>query len=102
MTQQEPCKDCGSRDTCKEVYRQVGHSPSPPATKPVIVAFGIPLVVFIAGFAATERWLSAVTAWSTGLAAGIGLGLAAASVWIGKAWLGRSSHDKDDRSIRTG
>jgi len=105
MTQQEPCKDCGSRETCKEVYRQVGHSPAPPATRPVIVAFGIPLMVFIACFAAAERALWTVTAhaaWATGLAAGIGLALAALAVAIGRAWLGRSHKGKDDRSIRTG
>ena len=105
MTQQEPCKDCGSRDTCKEVYRQVGHSPAPPATKPVIVAFLIPLLVFIASFAAAERFLWAVTAhaaWATGLAAGIGLALAAVAVAIGKVWMGRSSHGKDGRSMGTG
>jgi len=33
----------------------VGHSSAPPATRPVIVAFLIPLMVFIASFAAAEK-----------------------------------------------
>lgn len=105
MTHTEPCKDCGSRDTCKEVYRQVGHSPAPPATRQVAVAFAIPLLVFIAGFAAAERALWTMTAhapWATWLAAGIGLVLAVVAVAIGRVWLGRADKDKDERPIRAG
>ncbi len=102
MTQQEPCKDCGRRETCKEVYRQVGHSQASPATRPVIVAFLIPLLVFITGFAAAERVLWTMTAWATWIGAGIGLGLAVLAVAIGRAWLGRSDQGKDDRSVKAG
>jgi len=104
MSQPDPCKECRSRDTCRQVVRKIGHSPGPPVTRQVVVAFGIPLLVFIDGFAAAEgalRNMTAHGAWATWLAAGIGLGLAALAVAVGRAWL-RRQKDKDERSIRTG
>jgi len=58
MGEQKFCKDCDQRNKCQEVYRQMGKAQGPSVVFKVIVAFLLPLIVFIASLAAFEKILS--------------------------------------------
>jgi len=58
--EEKNCQGCGFRHTCEEVYRRLGHSSSGPVTLKVILAFLLPLVVFIASITFFERIFSRV------------------------------------------
>lgn len=51
MNQQEFCQDCSHKHDCRHIYRQLGHSSCPSVAIKVIVAFLLPLVVFIVSLA---------------------------------------------------
>jgi hypothetical protein len=51
MKQQDFCQDCHYKHDCREIYRQLGHSSCPSVVRKVIVAFLLPLVVFIISLA---------------------------------------------------
>lgn len=50
------CSRCGHKETCREVYGKLGRHEGPNVTWGVIVAFLLPIVVFIASSAAFQ-WL---------------------------------------------
>ena len=47
MPEDSKCQGCPERQSCKEVYEQLGQSESPPVTLNVFIAFVLPLVIFI-------------------------------------------------------
>ncbi len=51
MKQQEFCQDCHYKHDCRQIYRQLGHASGPSIVRKVIVAFLLPLVVFIISLA---------------------------------------------------
>jgi len=51
MDQQEFCQDCSHKHDCRHIYRQLGHSSCPSVALKVVVAFLLPLVVFIVSLA---------------------------------------------------
>ena len=51
MNQQEFCQDCRHNHDCRQIYRQLGHSSCPSVALKVIIAFLLPLVVFIISLA---------------------------------------------------
>ena len=57
MTQQKLCQDCNQRHKCQEVYQQLGKAQGPSVVSNVVVAFLLPVVVFIAALAAFEEIL---------------------------------------------
>ena len=60
MTQQELCQQCSQRRDCGQVYEQLGRIEGPSVAKKVVLAFLLPLVVFMASLAVFERVLSPV------------------------------------------
>jgi hypothetical protein len=57
--EEKNCQGCGFRQTCEQVYRRLGSSSSSgPVTLKVVLAFLLPLIVFIASIAFFERILS--------------------------------------------
>ena len=60
MEQQEFCQDCHQKHDCQEVYRRLGNSENPPVFLKVVVAFLLPMVVFIVSLAIFEK----VLAWA--------------------------------------
>lgn len=52
MPEDNKCQSCPERQSCKEVYRQLGQSEGPPVTLNVVIAFVLPLVIFITCLAA--------------------------------------------------
>ncbi len=47
MTQQEFCRDCDQENQCQEAYRRLGDTKSPSVALKAVVAFLLPLIVFI-------------------------------------------------------
>jgi hypothetical protein len=47
MNQQKICSHCGQRQTCQDVYRKLGNIKGPSVVLKVIIAFLLPLVIFI-------------------------------------------------------
>ena len=60
MTQQELCQQCNQRHNCGQVYERLGKTEGPSVVKKVVLAFLLPLVVFVASLAVFERVLLAV------------------------------------------
>lgn len=75
MTRQEFCHTCQQKKDCRKVYEQLGRGQGPSITAKVILAFLLPLVVFILALAAFERILAGAIGES-GLLTGISLLLA--------------------------
>jgi len=55
MVQEKFCEGCDQNDRCREIFRKLGAVKGPSFTLKVIVAFLLPLVVFIASLAVFER-----------------------------------------------
>ena len=60
MAQQKFCQECNQRHTCQDVYRQLGNTKSPSVVFKVVAAFLLPLMVFIAALATSEKILAKV------------------------------------------
>lgn len=58
--QQELCQQCNQRQDCGKVYEQLGNAEGLSIVKKVILAFLLPMVVFIASLAILERMFSEV------------------------------------------
>lgn len=61
MTQQELCQQCNQRQDCGQVYEQLGKIEGPSIVRKVVLAFLLPLVVFIVSLAVFERMFSGLT-----------------------------------------
>lgn len=55
MVSESFCKDCIQRHDCRSVYEQLGNATGPSVVLKVILAFLLPLVVFIVSLAVFER-----------------------------------------------
>lgn len=60
MAQQKFCQECNQRHNCREVYRQLGKAEGSSVAFKVVVAFLLPLVVFIAALAVSEKILAGI------------------------------------------
>ena len=58
MGLQELCQKCGQRQDCGKVYEQLGTSEHRSVVKEVVLAFLLPLAVFIISLAVFERAFS--------------------------------------------
>jgi len=58
MASQRFCQDCIQKHDCKRIYEQLGDSPGPSVALKVILAFLLPLMVFIVSLAVFERVLA--------------------------------------------
>jgi len=52
------CQDCIQKHDCKRIYEQLGNSPGPSVALKAILAFLLPLMVFIVSLAVFERVLA--------------------------------------------
>ena len=55
MEQQQFCQDCHQKHDCQEIYRKMGGSDCPPVFKKVLVAFLLPMLVFVVSLAIFDR-----------------------------------------------
>jgi uncharacterized protein YqhQ len=51
MAQQEFCQDCNQKRDCRKIYEQLGDTKGPSVVVKVIIAFLLPLVIFIVSLA---------------------------------------------------
>ena len=58
MVQQEICHNCRQKHDCQEVYRRLGNSTCPSVVTKTIVAFLLPLVVFIISLVVFDEFFS--------------------------------------------
>ncbi len=58
MAQEEFCQDCNQKHDCQKIYEQLGNVKSPSVVFKVIVAFLLPVVVFIVSLAVFEEVLA--------------------------------------------
>jgi len=74
MAQEKFCQDCNQKHNCREVYQQLSDTKSPSVAAGAVVAFLLPILVFIGSLAAFEAIL-ARTALSFVLALSVTVGL---------------------------
>jgi hypothetical protein len=60
MFQQKFCQECNQNRNCKEVYQQLGNTKNPSVVFKVVIAFLVPLVVFIAALAIFKAILAGI------------------------------------------
>ncbi|OHB61345.1 MAG: hypothetical protein A2168_06400 [Planctomycetes bacterium RBG_13_50_24] len=60
MALQRFCQDCIQKHDCKKIYEQLGDSSGPSIAIKAILAFLLPLMVFIVSLAVFERVLAGV------------------------------------------
>jgi len=60
MTNEQFCQSCGHLHDCQKVYQQLGHCKGPPVVRKVIIAFLLPIGVFIACLAVSGRVFACV------------------------------------------
>jgi len=60
MDEQKFCQECGQRHECQKVYQQLGNNKSPSVAFKVVIAFLLPLVVFITALIASGKILSGI------------------------------------------
>jgi len=58
MAPQRICQDCSQKHDCRRIYEQLGDSPGPSVALKAILAFLLPLMVFIVSLAVFERVLA--------------------------------------------
>ena len=58
MASQRICQDCIQKHDCQRVYEQLGDSSGPSVVLKAILAFLLPLIVFIISLAVFERVLA--------------------------------------------
>ena len=54
----DTCSGCGQKQTCRGAYEKMGHSDVPNVTLKVILAFVLPIGVFVLSLAGTTKWLA--------------------------------------------
>ena len=60
MASQKFCKDCIQKHDCRSIYEQLGNDSSPSVALKAVLAFLLPLMVFIVSLAVFERVLAGV------------------------------------------
>ena len=58
MYKQQFCESCNQKYRCQEAYQQLGKAKAPLTVPKVVVAFLLPIVVFIVSLATFERVLA--------------------------------------------
>ena len=75
------CQGCNQKDRCQEAYRQLGGVRGPAILGKVVLAFLLPLVVFIGSLAVFQR-VAAKAAVAKDVQTAFGLLLAAAATLV--------------------
>jgi len=55
MVQQESCQGCHQKDDCQKMYEQLTNAKGPSVAVKVVLAFLLPLVVFVVSLAVFEK-----------------------------------------------
>ena len=60
MTSDKNCSSCKDSHNCSAVYGQIGNAKGPSVAMKVVVAFLLPIIIFIITLAVSENWLKSV------------------------------------------
>ncbi len=98
-TENEFCSGCAQRHDCQSVYRAVGQAPGPNVVWKVIVAFLVPITVFVLSVAGFGIWLrEALACESLRTAATFGLSVLVTLAAVGLIrWVGGGGQGTCDR-----
>jgi hypothetical protein len=61
MDELKSCQECSQKHKCQEVYPQLGKSQGPPVAFKAVIAFLLPLLIFVFSLAVFEVILTGVT-----------------------------------------
>jgi hypothetical protein len=61
MDELKSCQECDQKHKCREVYQQLGKAQGPSVAFKAVVAFLLPILIFIASLAAFEGILARTT-----------------------------------------
>lgn len=70
MEELKSCQECNQKHNCREVYQKLGKAQGPSVAFKSVVAFLLPLLIFIASLAAFDEIMARITAikeWRTAL-----------------------------------
>lgn len=83
MVSQRFCQDCIQKHDCRSVYEKMGNASGPSVVHKAILAFLLPLIVFIVSLTVSERVLtSAINAEQVQMALSLLLALLATFICI--------------------
>jgi len=97
MVQQKLCQACNQRHDCKKLYEQLDKAKGPSVVSRVVVAFLLPMVVFIASLVVFDHILAKVMnteELQTVLSFLLALAVTAVCILIIKAISGKLSKNK--------
>jgi hypothetical protein len=79
MTQAKGCEGCSQAHDCKHIYERLGNVEGPSVVPKVLMAFVLPIGMFVVGLGLFERWLAHVVAqqYRTLCAAGLAFSVTA-------------------------
>lgn len=60
MTQDKNCDNCVHSDRCSEIYERLGRTKGPSVVSKVVLAFLLPIIIFIVTLAVCQLWLKSV------------------------------------------
>jgi hypothetical protein len=75
------CQSCNQKDNCQEAYRRLGSARGPSVVPKVVLAFLVPMLVFIVSLALFEKIL-AKAAMARHVQTAVGLAAALAATFI--------------------
>jgi hypothetical protein len=61
MAELKSCQECDQKRKCQDIYQQLGKTQGPSVAFKAVVAFLLPLLIFIASLAAVEGILARTT-----------------------------------------
>jgi hypothetical protein len=61
MAELKPCQECDQKHKCQDIYQQLGKAQGPSVAFKAVVAFLLPLLIFIVSLAVFERILARTT-----------------------------------------
>jgi uncharacterized protein YqhQ len=92
----ENCNNCPNSHRCSEVYEKIGNSNCKPVAKSVVIAFLLPIVVFIVSVAVCKELLAAIFSSeiiSSSVSLLLGLIITAGCVYVMRLFLVGSGRD---------
>jgi len=81
MAQEDFCSQCPQSRDCKAVYQQIGNSKGPSVVRIVLMAFLLPIAVFIAALAVSD-YMFALAIAGKNLRIMVGFALAAGASFV--------------------
>jgi uncharacterized membrane protein YbhN (UPF0104 family) len=61
MAELKPCQECDQKHKCQDIYQQLSKAQGPSVAFKAVVAFLLPLLIFIVSLAVFERILAGIT-----------------------------------------